>query len=99
MTARRLTLVPDGLPCEGGLFCLRVAGTLDGVLASLADPGVSVIADTDYGTHRPGRRVTRGGRPAHQAQEGARLHAGRNTTAWLAKGILRKQKASAEGGA
>jgi uncharacterized protein len=48
--------VPDGHPCEGGWFCLQVAGTLDGVLASLLVPlteaGVSVVAvstfDTDY---------------------------------------------------
>jgi hypothetical protein len=43
-----LEQVPGDLPCEGGWFCLRVAGTLDGVLASLANAGVSVIAGTDY---------------------------------------------------
>ena len=52
--------MPDGVRCERGWQCLRVAGTLDfslvGVLASLieplADAGVSVFAastfDTDY---------------------------------------------------
>jgi GNAT superfamily N-acetyltransferase len=52
--------VPEGVRCEPGWRCLRVAGTLDfglvGVLASLLDPlaeaGVSVFAvstfDTDY---------------------------------------------------
>jgi hypothetical protein len=52
--------VPEGVRCERGWRCLRVAGTMDfalvGVLASLlvplADAGVSVFAlstfDTDY---------------------------------------------------
>jgi len=52
--------VPDGVRCEQGWRCLRVAGTLDfslvGVLASLlgplADAGLSVFVvstfDTDY---------------------------------------------------
>ncbi len=52
--------VPDGVRCERGWRCLRVAGTLDfalvGVLASLlvplAEAGVAVFAvstfDTDY---------------------------------------------------
>jgi hypothetical protein len=52
--------VPEGVKCERGWRCLRVAGTLDvslvGVLASLlnplADVGISVFAvstfDTDY---------------------------------------------------
>ena len=54
------SLVPDGVRCEGGWRCLRVAGSMDfsqlGVLASLvgplADAGISVFAistfDTDY---------------------------------------------------
>jgi hypothetical protein len=53
-------LVPDGVRCERGWRCLRVAGTLDfsmiGVVASLVAPlakaGVSVFVvstfDTDY---------------------------------------------------
>lgn len=52
--------VPEGIRCERGWRCLRVAGTIDfslvGILASLVDPladaGVSVFAlstfDTDY---------------------------------------------------
>jgi len=56
----RQAVVPEGVRCERGWRCLRVAGTLDfslvGVLASLlgplADAGVSVFAvstfDTDY---------------------------------------------------
>src|SRR5437879_4019734 len=52
--------VPEGVRCEGGWRCFRVAGTMDfyliGVLASLVSPlaeaGVSVFAlstfDTDY---------------------------------------------------
>src|SRR5262245_27487947 len=56
----RADLVPEGVRCERGWRCLRVAGTLDfgmvGVLASLLAPlaaaGVSVFAvstfDTDY---------------------------------------------------
>jgi hypothetical protein len=52
--------VPDGVRCERGWQCLRVAGTLDfalvGVLAALLEPlaaaGISVFAlstfDTDY---------------------------------------------------
>ena len=52
--------VPDGIRCERGWRCLRVAGTLDfalvGVLASLlvplADAGIAVFVvstfDTDY---------------------------------------------------
>jgi hypothetical protein len=54
------SVVPNGVQCEGGWRCLRVAGTMDfslvGVLASLVGPlaeaGVSVFAlstfDTDY---------------------------------------------------
>src|SRR5262245_26628362 len=54
------TLVPDGVRCERGWQCLRVAGTMDfsmiGVVASLVTPlaetGVSVFVistfDTDY---------------------------------------------------
>jgi hypothetical protein len=53
-------VVPEGLKCERGWRCLRVAGTLDfsvvGVLAALvvpaAEAGVSIFAvstfDTDY---------------------------------------------------
>jgi hypothetical protein len=56
----RQEAVPEGIRCERGWRCLRVAGTLDfslvGVLASmlgpLADAGVSVFVqstfDTDY---------------------------------------------------
>jgi|SRR6266542_1040377 len=56
----RVDAVPDGVRCEKGWRCFRVAGTLDfalvGVLASLVGPlaeaGVSVFAvstfDTDY---------------------------------------------------
>jgi hypothetical protein len=56
----RQDAVPEGIPCERGWRCLRVAGTIRfsvmGVLASLtaplADAGISVIAlstfDTDY---------------------------------------------------
>jgi hypothetical protein len=56
----RANTVPEGVRCEPGWRCLRVAGTLNlslvGVLASLAVPlaeaGVSVFAvstfDTDY---------------------------------------------------
>ena len=56
----RRDAVPEGVRCETGWRCLRVAGTLDfmlvGVLASLVGPlagaGVSVFAastfDTDY---------------------------------------------------
>jgi hypothetical protein len=52
--------VPEGVQCEGGWLCFRVAGAMDfclvGVLASLvvplAEAGVSVFAistfDTDY---------------------------------------------------
>lgn len=52
--------VPEGIPCERGWRCLRVAGTIPfsvvGLLASLtaplADAGISVFAistfDTDY---------------------------------------------------
>ena len=52
--------VPEGVQCERGWRCLRVAGTMDlssvGVLASLAGPlaeaGISIFAistfDTDY---------------------------------------------------
>ena len=52
--------VPEGIPCERGWRCLRVAGTIPfsvvGVLASLTTPlanaGISVFAistfDTDY---------------------------------------------------
>ncbi len=54
------SLVPDGVRCERGWRCLRVAGTMDfsmiGVVASvvtpLADAGISVFVvstfDTDY---------------------------------------------------
>jgi hypothetical protein len=56
----RQDAVPEGVPCERGWCCLRVAGTLPfasvGILASLTAPlahaGVSVFAistyDTDY---------------------------------------------------
>jgi putative acetyltransferase len=56
----RQEVVPDGIPCEHGWRCLRVAGTIPfsvvGVLASLTAPlaevGISVFAvsthDTDY---------------------------------------------------
>src|SRR5262245_54261443 len=56
----RQEAVPEGIRCERGWRCLRVAGTLDfalvGVLASLLDPlaraGVSVFVvstfDTDF---------------------------------------------------
>src|SRR6516164_5669744 len=56
----RQDAVPDGINCERGWRCLRVAGTIPfsvvGVLASLtaplADAGISVFAistfDTDY---------------------------------------------------
>jgi hypothetical protein len=72
--------VPEGVPCERGWRCLRVAGTLDfalvGVLASLAVPlaeaGVSVYAistfDTDYLLVRGGsleRAVEALGRAGH----------------------------------
>ncbi len=52
--------VPEGVPCERGWSCLRVAGTIPfsviGVLSSLTSPlanaGISVFAistfDTDY---------------------------------------------------
>jgi len=52
----RQDAVPEGVVCEGGWRCLRVAGTLPfsvvGVLASLAEAGISLFAvstfDTDY---------------------------------------------------
>jgi hypothetical protein len=56
----RQDAVPEGIKCERGWRCLRVAGTIDfavvGVLASLVTPlaeaGISVFAvstfDTDY---------------------------------------------------
>ena len=58
--ACREHLVPDGMRCERGWRCLRVAGTMDfsmvGVVSSLATPiaesglGVFVVStfDTDY---------------------------------------------------
>lgn len=50
--------VPDGVPCERGLRCLRVRGPLDfsetGVLSSLAPPlaraGISIFVVSTYDT-------------------------------------------------